>query len=309
MAIKTVSPNLELPFFSIVIPTYNRPQSLQNCLEALAKLTYSRDHFEVIVVDDGSSVSLELIVAQFKKQLNLTLIRQQNAGPATARNTGAAQAKGQFIAFVDDDCAPTSTWLTVLAQQLTETPDCLVGGHTTNMLSDNLYSTAHQVLVDYFYSYYNAKPHQARFLTSNNIALSAQQFRQIGGFDTSFPLAAGEDREFCDRWMQCGYSMCYVFDARVHHAHLLTFSCFWRQHFNYGQGAFHFRTIRAQRSTGQIKLEPRSFYVNLLGYPLTHPTSQPRILIAGLCLISQIANAAGFFWQRFHPHVQVMYVK
>jgi glycosyltransferase involved in cell wall biosynthesis len=309
MAVKLFSPDLDPPFFSIVVPTYNRPQSLQNCLEALTRLIYSRDRFEVIVVDDGSSVALELIIAQFKPRLNLTLLRQQNAGPATARNTGAAQAKGQFIAFVDDDCLPTTTWLTVLAQQFAKMPNCLVGGYTVNQLPNNLYSTAHQILVDYFYSYYNAEPHQARFLTSNNIALPAQQFRQMGGFDTSFPLAAGEDREFCDRWMQCGYSMRYVFDAQIYHAHALTFSRFWQQHFNYGQGAFHFRSIRAERNKEQIKLEPWSFYMNLLRYPLTYPTSQPKVLIAGLCLMSQVANAAGFLWRRFQVQPQEMYVK
>jgi GT2 family glycosyltransferase len=52
------------------------------------------------------------------------------------------------------------------------------------------------------------------------------------------PYAAGEDREFCDRWLRHGYRMAYVPKATVYHAHELTFCTFWRQHFGYGRGAF-----------------------------------------------------------------------
>jgi glycosyltransferase involved in cell wall biosynthesis len=292
----------EFPFFSIVIPTYNRPQSLQSCLQALTQLDYPRDRFEVIVVDDGSSTPLDQGISQFQAQLDLNLIKQQNAGPASARNTGAAKAKGQFLAFTDDDCAPTPDWLRAFARQFTKTPSCLVGGKTINALPNNLYSTAHQLFMDYFYSSYGASPQQAHFFASNNMALPTDLFRQLEGFDTTFPLAAGEDREFCDRWLHHGYSMFYVSDAQVGHAHQLTLQKFWRQHFNYGQGAFHFHQTLAQRGSGRIKLESLSFYCKLLTYPLQHPTSQPNLLIAALFLISQVANASGFFWQCWQTH-------
>ena len=102
------------PFFSIIIPTYNRPKQLVVCLESLADLEYPRDCFEVLVVDDGSEISLEPVIAPFHKRINLTLLKQTNAGPAAARNTGARQAKGDFLTFVDNDCKPASDWLKVL---------------------------------------------------------------------------------------------------------------------------------------------------------------------------------------------------
>lgn len=286
------------PYFSIVIPTYNRPERLVSCLTAIVQLDYPRDRFEVVIVDDGSNPSIEPTVTPFQAQFNLILIQQTNSGPATARNKGAAQARGQYLVFTDDDCAPLPNWLQVLESHFIANSGAIVGGHTLNALPENLYSTASQVLIDYLYQYYNANPQQAQFFASNNFALPTEVFRKVGSFDTSFPLAAGEDRELCDRLLHYGYPMSYAAAAQIHHAHALTLKKFWRQHFNYGRGAFHFHQVRARRIADKIKVEPWSFYLQLLTYPFSHPSSQPALLIAVLFVLSQVANIAGFFWER-----------
>ena len=116
------------PFFSIVIPTYHRPQQLAACLQTLTHLDYPRDRFEVIVVDDGGEISLDGVLALFKEVLCITLLRQPHAGPAGARNVGAATAKGDFIAFTADDCG------TLIAahrfKPLAEPLDLPVGAYT-----------------------------------------------------------------------------------------------------------------------------------------------------------------------------------
>jgi GT2 family glycosyltransferase len=284
--------------FSIIIPTYNRPDRLHTCLESIAKLDYPHADFEVIIVDDGSKTPLDSIVDRFKTELDLKLLRQSNAGPASARNAGAAIATGEFLVFTDDDCLPTANWLTVLAAQFQLTPKALVGGQTLNALPKNLYSTASQVLIDYLYEYYNNGKATANFFASNNFALPADTFRSIAGFDTTFPLAAGEDREFCDRWLARGWRLVYAPQARVYHAHQLNLSTFWRQHFNYGRGAFCFHQTRAHRSQGQIKVEPLSFYFNLIAYPCFKMSLDPALFVSGLLLLSQTANIMGFFYAK-----------
>jgi len=335
-----------LPFFSIIIPTYARPKQLASCLQAIALLDYPSDRFEVIVVDDGSPESkveqtvslfeterkMEEVVAPFHNKLDIKLISQPNAGPATARNTGAAHAKGEFLAFTDDDCEPDSSWLQALATsfatlrpldrlgaaqaQGTAQPDMsrgvprkrgrdqMVGGQVVNALSENLFSTATQLLMNYLYDYYNDVPDQARFFTSNNLALPTAHFKELGGFDTTFPLAAGEDREFCDRWLHHGYRMSYAPQAVVYHAHALSLASFWRQHFHYGCGTFNYRHLRAQRRQESVKVERMAFYLNLLCYPLSQRKgklerlSLPRaLLLVALMFISQVANTFGFFWE------------
>jgi GT2 family glycosyltransferase len=301
---------LEEIFFSIVIPTYNRPERLETCLKSLTCLNYPRDRFEVIIVDDGSLQSLDTIVSPFQKELNLQLIRQDNAGPATARNTGAKQAKGKFLVFTDDDCQSDSNWLKYFETSFEQNPDCLVGGHTINKLTENLYSEASQLLVDYLYTYFNRDSAQSSLFTSNNFALSAELFRDIGYFDTTFPLAAGEDREFCDRWLHLGYRTIYLPEALVYHSHNLSWSRFWRQHFNYGRGAFHFHQLRSQRDRQPMKVEPSTFYLSLLRYPFSVSSSHSKLLLSGLFTISQVANVMGFFWENFiNRNVEKKYIQ
>lgn len=284
-------------FFSIVIPTYNRPRQLGECLKALQALDYPRSQFEVVIVDDGSSIDLSPTVAASVGDLDVRLLKQRNAGPSTARNQGVAEARGDCIAFTDDDCMPHADWLSKLALRLERSPDALIGGHTLNALTHDPYSSASQALIDYLYEYYGNRS-QGVFFASNNIAMARSHFLDIGGFDVSFPLAAAEDRDLCDRWHQHRYPMIYAPEAKIDHAHTLSLPAFWRQHFGYGQGAFHFHSVRAQRTQDKIKVEPISFYLNLLTYPLKQGVGTFQLSLSGLFLLSQIATTAGFFWEK-----------
>lgn len=286
------------PLFSIVIPTYNRPQKLTQCLNAITRLNYPCDDFEVVIVDDGSATSIEPIVQPFQENFNLTLITQTNSGPAKARNTGVNHAQGKYIVFTDDDCEPDVNWLQVLANEFRQKPDELLGGYTMNKLSDNIFSQTSQTLIDYIYFYYNQKPRESSFFASNNFALSREKFLQIGSFDTTFPLAAGEDREFCDRWLHSGYKMHYVPNAIIFHSHYLTWSSFCKQHFNYGRGAFHYHQLRAARQEEIIKVEPVSFYWNLLTFPLGKFNIFQASMMVLLLFFSQVYNVIGFFQEK-----------
>jgi GT2 family glycosyltransferase len=287
-----------MPFFSIVIPTYNRPAQLAVCLQACARLDYPRNRFEVIAVDDGGTTPLDAVVARFHGVLTLKLLRQENAGPAAARNRGASEARGEFLAFTDDDCSPGPKWLQALAAQFVSSPDCAVGGQTLNALTYNLYSTASQLLISYLFSHYNAVPHAARFFPSSNLAFPTKWFHAIGGFDVTYSRAAAEDRELCDRWLHHGYRMIYVAEAVVYHAHDLTFRTFLRQHFHYGRGAFCFHQVRARRGQHRVKVEPPAFYFNMLRYPFVTAQGVNALVLMLLFVVTQVANAAGFFWER-----------
>lgn len=285
--------------FSIVIPTYNRPDRLEQCLRSIGQLGYPRDRFEVIVVDDGSQLPLTPIKTQFESGIPLRMIRQENAGPASARNTGAAVARGHYLVFTDDDCQVHPDWLNSLGETLSQNPSALVGGCTLNALPENVYSTASQLLIDYLYHYYNQLKGKPTFFASNNFAVPRDQYHKLGGFDTSFPLAAGEDREFCDRWLALGHTMVYAPTMQVFHAHYLTLKKFWRQHFNYGRGAFWFHQVRARRHHQPIQVEPLSFYLQLLTYPIRRRSSSA-LFLALLLGLSQLANIFGFVWENWH---------
>lgn len=316
-----------VPFFSVVIPTYNRPERLANCLNALARQDYPRDRTEIIVVDDGSPTPLDKVVQPFQSQQAITLLRQANAGPAAARNAGANQAKGTLLAFTDDDCMPSPDWLSGFVARLAQSPKAMVGGRSLNALPDNAYSTASQALIDYLYSYYSGSERsevnqpdlqrpdsqptdsqptdsqptdseQSMFFASNNIAMSRENYLKVGGFDTSFPLAAAEDRELCDRWQHQNLPMVYAPEVTIRHAHHLSLQSFWRQHFGYGRGAFCFHQVRSQRNDQPIRVEPLKFYTDLLSYPLSRKDVKSPIFISGLFFLSQVATTTGFFWEK-----------
>ena len=285
--------------FSIVIPTYNRPKSLRSSLAAIADLRYPRERFEVVVVDDGSTVPLDYIVKSFHDRCNIHLLRQSNAGPAAARNRGAAHASGEYVVFTDDDCLPEETWLSAFEQRFSEQADDLLGGRTVNARPENSYSEASQQLIGYLCDRYGSGVGRSAFVASNNMAMRLELFHAVGGFDATFPLAAGEDREFCDRWQAEGLSASYVLGAIVYHAHEMDFAGFARQHFTYGRGAFHFHRARRRREGGSFFIESMTFYTGLIGYPLTFDRGARAWLQSTLLLFSQFANASGFFWERF----------
>jgi GT2 family glycosyltransferase len=242
--------------FSVVVPTHSRPRSLARCLEALSRQDYSRGSFEVILVDDGSAEPPRDALRGVGDTLHVRFIlRHPNAGPAAARNAGAELARGDFLAFTDDDCLPTSGWLSALDRRLRESPEAMVGGRTLNALPDNPFSAVSQLVVDVVCAHYNEDPERVRFFASNNMAMLAGAFRRIGGFDAAFRTS--EDRDLCDRWRASGGRMVCALDAAAEHAHPLTLAGFCGQHFAYGRGAWRFHRARARRKSGSLWSEMR----------------------------------------------------
>lgn len=281
-----------LPFFSIIVPTFDRSAQLSRCLQSLAGLDYPRDRFEVVVVDDGGADPLETVVAPFRPTLCLQLLRHENTGPAGARNFGSRRARGEFLAFTDDDCQPAAGWLRDLAHHCVAKPNHIIGGRTVNALPQNPYSETSQAIIDAVYSHFNAEPDDARFFASNNFAVSAELFRQMKGFAENF--VTSEDREFCARWRSAGRPLRYVPSAVVHHAHNLSFRSLWRQHFGYGRGARRFHQGRSLQGDPPFKPEP-AFYLRLFKSVASRPPKARGLQLTALLFWAQLANAAGFF--------------
>lgn len=245
---------------SIIIPTFNRSKSLLKCLNALSKQSIDRS-WEVIVVDDGGKTGLNEIIQSFAQSLEIKLIKQENKGPAAARNLGVKQAKGEYIAFLDDDCEPMPYWISALYKNARY--GCMVGGRTENKLKENVYSEASQLIVSYLYEYFKDTPWY--FFTSNNFLLDKATFLSSGGFDETFKTSAGEDREFCVRWSHLGNRMEYNPAAVIYHAHEMNLWSFWKQHFKYGKAAVDF--CRKIKDLGIPDLKPSTrFYISLFSF-------------------------------------------
>lgn len=292
-----------VPRFSVVIPSYQRPHALDACLAALAAQDLPVTEYEVIVVDDGSATPPRTVVDRFAAQMHVRLIEQRNAGPAAARNAGARAACGEYVVFTDDDCRPDTRWLSSLGVCADTHPGAAIGGRILNALQERMTSTASQLLIDFLYRYHNTERTRAQFLITSNLALPRRTFLALSGFDVSFPLAAGEDRDLCERWLTAGHVMLYCPTAAVHHAHELTISAFCRQHFNYGRGAHHLHRARARRGQGGFRLEPARFYLQLIFAPLREPLSLRAVGLSALLALSQGAYAVGYALERMASRV------
>lgn len=284
--------------FSIVIPTYDRPEQLRECLLGIQRLDFAREAFEIIVVDDGSRVSMKDQMGDMEERMGTRWLRTPNSGPAAARNRGSSDSRGEYLVFVDDDCVPPRDWLANVAHFTTLHPDCLIGGRTLTTLVRNPYSVTSQVILDAAYGFYNADPLSARFLGSNNMAVRADLFARAGGFNETFRVAS-EDREFCDRWLHQDRRMVFCEEILIFHDHMLTFRSFCRQHFNYGRGAFQYHSLRHRRGSGSIKQDMR-FHArlnSLLRDPLAKLNRSMAARVCSLLAVWQIMNLFGFLYQ------------
>ena len=282
--------------FSIIVPTYNRSANLDRCLASFMALDKAEHEIEVLVVDDGSVHPPIATVDKYNGTVPVRLLQVPHGGPAKARNAGAKAASGEYLIFVDDDCAATPSLVTEFAKQITS-GDRALGGRTVNALQSNIFAEASQELIAYLYQFYSRVPSGQRFFTTSNLALPADVFESLGGFDETFPFAGAEDRDLCERIFGEGYALQYVPSAVVEHRHRLSFTRFVRQHFTYGRGARILHEARVRRGQKAFKIERYGFYPGFVAFPFTRGHGIRAMPIAGLFCLSQVVYIAGYFTQ------------
>ena len=286
------------PLATVVIPTYARPERLRDCLAALARQTMAADDFEIVVVDDGSPEPTTPPAANAPAGPSVRVIRQKNAGPSAARNRGVQEARGELVALTDDDCLPTPSWLESLVAAHRQSPDALAGGITFNGLTDAIFSTTSQLIIDLVYEHFNREEDSAYFLTSNNMLCSRTAYSELGGFDTTFQKAGAEDRDFCDRWRASGRPLRLVPTARLEHRHAQNLRQFLGLHYRYGRGAYRYQANRRLRGSGSMQ-DDLGFHSSLMRRLPRHLRQHEGIgrkaQIASAIVLWQAANAAGFF--------------
>lgn len=206
---------------SVIVPVHNGARVIDRCLDFLANQTVAPDQYEIIVVDDGSTDDTVQIVQRWTDHHPghaVILLRQQQTGPAGARNLGARAARGAVLLFTDADCRVARHWVEVLIRPFTENdpPAGLMGTY----LSDQKSLVARFVQLEFEDRYRRiAAGSQVDLVPTNSAAFRRDIFLAKGGFDASFPEANNEDVEFSFRLNKAGYQMVFVPEAQVYHQH------------------------------------------------------------------------------------------
>jgi glycosyltransferase involved in cell wall biosynthesis len=277
------------PAISVVVPTKGRLSSLERCLEALCQADFAPERFEVVIANDHGGEQVDSLVASFEGRIDVAIARPERTGPSAARNAGAATARGDYVAFTDDDCEPTRGWLAALERSLAASPGAAAGGTVENGMPENLGAVATQVVVDALHAHFNRDPRSPRFFASSNVAFPAEAFRSMGGFDEGFRYA--EDREVCERWILTGHRFVSAPDAVVIHMRTQGLRDFAAQHYGYGRGA---RAFQRTQPAEERRTDRSGVLRELARSTLRRHGHRSRLAVGAYVVLSQLATAAGF---------------
>jgi glycosyltransferase involved in cell wall biosynthesis len=208
-----------LPKVSVVIPTYNRLSRLQRVLDAIRRQTYPCDRLEIVVVSDGSTDGTEDFLRS-PDAGNLVIGRQDNQGPAAARNLGISLSSGSLVLFLDDDV--------IAAEDLVERHACLhVNGSGRRVVIGPMLTPAdfamsswirwEQSMLGKQYAAMQNGEYDATYrqFYTGNASLPRLSLVEAGGFNTTFRRA--EDLELSYRLMESGHEFVFAPDARGYH--------------------------------------------------------------------------------------------
>lgn len=278
--------------FSVIIATYERPEALRRCLEGFTRLDHPS--WELIVVNDGGPTSFTKIDDELRARLPLRMIDNPHAGPATARNTGARAAVGDYFCFSDDDCIPEPDWLQQMERGFAETGCAALGGYSLNPFPDSIPAVTWDLYLEFMKEYFRDVHGNGLMQPTNNAAYSREAFWAVGGFDESFRFAAGEDLDLSYRLVGAGYRQGYFNDAKVWHHHRSTVRGYLRQQYRYGKGSYDL--WGRQYSVQWQKRWPGEFFFRLAQY-LKRRRAPLRVWL--LCGLIPFAHHLGVWSQKY----------
>lgn len=223
------------PKFSVIIPVYNRPEEVRELLESL--LSQTRKDFEIILVEDGSTLTCEDVVNEFSERLPIRYYFKSNGGPGPARNFGFAHAHGDYFVVFDSDCILPPAYFEAVEQVLITTSLDAWGGPDRGHEKFTIPQRAMAYTMSSFFTTGGIRGGKKRMgwfqPRSFNMGISRAVFERTGGFH--FERSA-EDIEFSIRMKKEGFRIGLIPEAFVYHKRRTNFLQFFRQVFNFGRG-------------------------------------------------------------------------
>lgn len=215
--------------YSFIIPVYNRPNEVRELLESLANLTYTMP-FEVVIVEDGSTLVSKEVVDSYQNKLNITYLVKENSGPGDSRNYGMDKAIGNYFIILDSDCILPPEYLCIVDASLSKDfvhcfggPDAAHTSFTQVQKAINYAMTSVLTTGGIRGGKSTINKFQPR---SFNMGISKQVFDDVGGFGTIHP---GEDPDLTFRIWKKGYDSRLIPEAFVYHKRRIDWQKYYTQ--------------------------------------------------------------------------------
>lgn len=221
--------------FSIIIPVYNRPDEITELLESLVTSTYQQP-FEVVIIEDGSSIPCKEAVEAFASKLTIAYYYKDNSGPGDSRNYGMKVAKGEYFLIFDSDCIIPNQYLTEVATALQSHyvdcfggPDAALDSFSDTQKAINFAMTSFLTTGGIRGGSEKVSKFQPR---SFNMGISKKAFEASQGFGNIHP---GEDPDLSIRLWKLGYETRLFSKAYVYHKRRIDWDKFTLQVTKFGK--------------------------------------------------------------------------
>ena len=215
--------------YSFIIPVYNRPEEIRELLQSMLQLHFSRS-FEIVIVEDGSSVSSEEVIMEFSDKLNISYYYKENTGPGDSRNYGMKLAKGNYFLILDSDVLLPEYYLEEVDTFLSKDYyDCFGGPDAAHESFTDLQKAINYSMTSLLTTggirgnKQTVNKFQPR---SFNMGLSKAAFLESGGFGLIHP---GEDPDLVLRLQKVGFRTILIPDAVVYHKRRVNWNNFYMQ--------------------------------------------------------------------------------
>lgn len=221
--------------YSFIIPIYNRPEELDELLNSLASQTYEGD-FEVVVIEDGSTITSEQICKKYQNDLSITYLSKPNTGPGDSRNYGMQRAQHDYFLILDSDCILPSHYLEAVDDFLQAYyVDCFGGSDTATDDFTDIQKAINYTMTSLLTTggIRGSQKRIQRFEPrSFNMGLSRKAFEATGGFGKIHP---GEDPDLVIRLWEKGFDSAFIPTAFVFHKRRISWAKFRTQVSKFGQ--------------------------------------------------------------------------
>jgi len=213
---------------SAIIPVYNSEKTINFAIKGvLSQKKYNE--VEVIVVDDGST---DMTAEKVRSFPNVRYFYQKNAGPASARNRGAREAKGDILFFTDSDCIPPPDWIEKAIVHFNRVEVGVVSGTYDLIEGSNLLAKC--IHMEIMHRHQERMPVYPKSFGSYNFCIRKKIFQEVGGFNEQYGSASGEDNDLSYKILKAGYKIYFEKGSRVKHHHTAQIGKYLREQFNHG---------------------------------------------------------------------------